>query len=54
MSLLLCIETNAENDLRVYRFPNHLIFYRSKDDMLQILRVLHGARDYETIFNDNV
>ncbi|MCL2743537.1 MAG: type II toxin-antitoxin system RelE/ParE family toxin [Planctomycetaceae bacterium] len=37
---------------RVSGFPNHLIFYRSKDEMLQILRVLHGARDYETIFNE--
>ncbi|MCL2743534.1 MAG: type II toxin-antitoxin system RelE/ParE family toxin [Planctomycetaceae bacterium] len=104
MSLLLRIETNAENDLseignyfdeisdtlsqkfytqfwktaqkltkfpdlgerrdysnpeytniRIWQvdgFPNHLIFYRLKDDMLQILRVLHGARDYETIFNE--
>ena len=33
-------------------FSNYLIFYRSKDSVLQILRVIHGARNYETIFNN--
>ena len=33
-------------------FSNYLVFYRSKDDVLQILRVIHGARNYETIFNN--
>ena len=32
-------------------FSNYLIFYRPKDGVLQILRVIHGARDYATIFN---
>ena len=31
-------------------FSNYLIFYRVQDDMLQILRVVHGARDYATMF----
>jgi len=36
-------------------FSNYLIFYRPKEDMLQILRVIHGARDYMAIFeNDGV
>jgi toxin ParE1/3/4 len=26
-------------------FPNHLIFYRVDGDMVEIIRVLHGARD---------
>lgn len=30
---------------RVRGFPRHLIFYRALPDRVQILRVLHGARD---------
>ena len=40
-------------DMRVWQvdgFSDYLIFYRSKDDVLQILRVIHGARDYGQIF----
>ena len=28
-------------------FRNYLIFYRRVDSVLEIIRVLHGARDYE-------
>ena len=45
----------ATKDMRVWQvdgFSNYLIFYRSKDDVLQILRVIHGARDYNTMFNE--
>ena len=31
-------------------FRNYLIFYRRVDTVLEILRVLHGARDYEDLF----
>lgn len=31
-------------------FPRHLIFYRVSDDAVLILRVLHGARDLESLF----
>ena len=37
---------------QVNGFPNHLIFCRQQGDMLQILRVIHGARDYDTMFNE--
>jgi len=30
---------------RVRGFPRHLIFYRLVSDRVQVLRVLHGARD---------
>lgn len=30
---------------RVRGFPRHLVFYRELSDRVQILRVLHGARD---------
>jgi toxin ParE1/3/4 len=33
-------------------FKNYLIFYRRVDDVLEIIRVLHGARDYDAMFNE--
>lgn len=30
-------------------FPNHLIFYRATADVIEILRVLHGARDVRSV-----
>ena len=39
--------------IRVYVMPspyrNYLIFYRFTDDALEILTILHGARDLETV-----
>ena len=37
---------------RVTGFPNHLIFYRPEPEQLLIIRVMHGARDWETLFGD--
>ncbi|MBI5363670.1 MAG: type II toxin-antitoxin system RelE/ParE family toxin [Planctomycetes bacterium] len=34
------------------RFPNHLIFYRPTDKGLEILRILHGARDLPAFLGD--
>ena len=34
-------------------FSNYLIFYRPKGDVLQVLRVIHGARDYMAIFEND-
>jgi toxin ParE1/3/4 len=31
-------------------FPKYLIFYRATDTELRIFRVLHGARDIESLF----
>jgi len=31
-------------------FRNYLIFYRRVDDVLEIVRILHGARDYNQFF----
>jgi toxin ParE1/3/4 len=31
-------------------FPNHLIFYRATEKVLDVIRVLHGARDLDAIF----
>ncbi len=35
---------------RVPGFERHLVFYRLTGDCVQIVRVLHGARDIETVF----
>jgi toxin ParE1/3/4 len=38
--------------LRVWRvngFPNHLVFYRLIGDGVEIIRVLHGARDIDSV-----
>ncbi len=38
------------NGIRVFRvkkFPNHLAFYFPREDGIEIVRVLHGARDLE-------
>ena len=32
-------------------FSNYLIFYRVQGNTLQILRVIHGARDYAAMFD---
>ena len=32
-------------------FPKYLVFYRASADELHILRIIHGARDIERIFN---
>jgi toxin ParE1/3/4 len=41
-------------DLRrwpVHDFENWLVFYRSTDDAIDVLRILHGARDFESLFD---
>ena len=35
---------------KVKGFPNHLIFYRAATDGIEIVRVLHGARDIRALF----
>jgi len=37
---------------QIYDFSNYLLFYRVQDGTLQILRVIHGARDHVAIFNE--
>ncbi len=34
-------------------FPNHLIFYRPLKDGIEVIRVLHAARDIAAIFEKN-
>jgi len=42
-------------DIRViilHGFPNHLVFYRVHEDWVEVIRVLHGARDLEPLLRD--
>ena len=36
--------------LPVRKFDNYLIFYRSTPEGLEIVRVVHGARDLPSLF----
>lgn len=36
----------------IRHFMNYLIFYRPIDGGVEVLRILHGARDIERIFRD--
>jgi toxin ParE1/3/4 len=45
----------AYADIRIWQvsgFSNYLIFYRFNATHLTIVRVLHGARDYAAMFNE--
>ena len=47
------LSTDSSGQIRfrtISGFKNYLIFYRRVDAVLEILRVLHGARDYEDLF----
>lgn len=37
-------------NVRVFPVGNYVIFYRPADDGIEVLRVLHGARDIPRIF----
>ena len=33
-------------------FPKHLIFYRISENEIEVIRVIHGARDIENLFEE--
>jgi plasmid stabilization system protein ParE len=43
----------ADESLRVWSVYSYLIFYRPDSIPLQIIRVLHGSRDIETIIESD-
>ena len=46
-------EDRRSKNIRIWPvkdFSNHLIFYQVETDELVVLRVLHGATNYETLF----
>ena len=38
--------------LRMKSFPKHLIFYRPLPDGAEVIRVIHGARNIEDLFEE--
>lgn len=43
-------------DVRVWMvrgFPRHLIYYRPDPDGIEVIRLLHGARDIVALFGDD-
>lgn len=38
---------------RITGFDNHLVFYRIHQDHIEVLRVVHGARDLPTVLGDD-
>src|SRR4051794_9057643 len=36
----------------ISKFRNHLVFYRPNGGGIEVVRVLHGARDIEALFSD--
>ena len=43
----------ADESLRVWSVYSYLILYRPESTPLQVIRVLHGARDVETIIESD-
>jgi len=44
-------ELRGTRRVLVAGFPKHLIFYRCFEEEILILRVVHGARDLESLFS---
>jgi toxin ParE1/3/4 len=44
------VELRGVRRISVAGFPRHLIFYRIDKDSLLILRIVHGARDLQSLF----
>ena len=44
------VELRSLRRIPIAGFPRHLVFYRAEKDTVLILRVIHGARDLESLF----
>jgi len=48
------VARHEHSGVRRRPYKNYLIFYRIAADLVEVLHVLHGAQDYETIlFSDD-
>jgi toxin ParE1/3/4 len=45
-------ELRGTRRLSVAGFPRHLIFYQAREHEIFILRIVHGARDLESLFSE--
>ena len=43
-------ELRCVRRISIPRFPKHLVFYRLEKHEMVILRIVHGARDLESLF----
>lgn len=49
------VRGEAKRDIRclvVSGFPNHLVFYRVNGDDIDVVRILHGARDIRSVMDE--
>lgn len=46
--------TEIGNNIRVFPYKRYLIFYAPHDETVEILRVLHSARDVDKIFESDL
>jgi toxin ParE1/3/4 len=44
------LELEGVRRMPVPHFPRHLVFYRFRNRELVVLRIVHGARDLESLF----
>jgi len=44
-------ELEGLRSFRVEGFENHFVFYLPRESGIEVVRVLHGARDLEAIFD---
>jgi toxin ParE1/3/4 len=45
------LELQDVRRILIPKFPRHLLFYRFTEEEVFVLRVVHGARDLETLFS---
>jgi plasmid stabilization system protein ParE len=48
------VERHKRRRLRRRPYRDYLIFYRIRDEHVEIVHVLHGARDYEAILSQDI
>ncbi|NQT36306.1 MAG: type II toxin-antitoxin system RelE/ParE family toxin [Planctomycetes bacterium] len=56
MGALCWFRSPQATDVRVWSiggFENHLVFYRPIESGIDVIRVIHGARDVRAIFGDD-
>jgi len=56
MGTLCRLRDPKVGDIRMWSirgFKNYVIFYRSLKDGIDVVRIIHGARDLQAIFTDD-
>ena len=46
-------ETNSPPDVRSFPFGRYVIFYEPIEDGIDVVRVLHSARDIDAVFGED-